>query len=360
MHQRNRNLFSFLAVLVTAGLITGIGSIFLVLIDQLDGGPQLVSGDVNGQLSPLVAEPTFNTLGTHAGTVLSVKAAKGAPLIASGGYDNTAQLWDRNSGQSIPLPHDSRVNALAFSESNDLLVTGSSSGDVAVWFTPSGQLSDRAAGESGPVVSIAVSAKGKTVAMGSSQGSLLLWTITAGSNLQRSATLLTAGASVNAVAFHPIDENIMVSGNQDGLIQVWDTAERQPILTLDGGLSEIASLVVSNNGQYVASGSNDNAIRVWDLETGTLRQTLTGHDSLVSAVAFSPDGTLLASSSYDESLKVWAWDRGLVLCTLKGHAGFVYSVDFTDSGNTLVSGGYDSTIKTWDLTANQNQSCLPL
>ena len=218
------------------------------------------------------------------------------------------------------------------------------------------------------------------MAVGSDQGSLTLWTITAGSNLQRLATLLPAGVPISAVAFHPIDDNLVLSGGQDGLVRVWDIDENAIAFTLDDGTqgngaqgdltpdsraqangpSKIVSIAKSNNGQYVASGSDDKTIRVWELASGKLIQTLTGHDSLVSDIDFSPDGTLLVSSSYDESLKVWEWARGLSLCTLEGHAGFVYSVAFTDSGNTLVSGGYDGTVRTWDLTATENQDCLPL
>ena len=380
MYQRNRNLFSFLAVLVTAGLITGVVGIFLALADQLGGGSQLVSSGIDSELSPAAAEPAFETLGSHSATVLSVSAAEDAPLIASGSYDNVAQLWDRNSKQTIPLPHDGRVNALTFSEENDLLVTGASSGELAVWFTPSGQLSDTVQTAAGQITSVAVAPRGKTVAVGSDQGSLTLWTITAGSNLQRLATLLPAGVPISAVAFHPIDDNLVLSGGQDGLVRVWDIDENAIAFTLDDGTqgngaqgdltpdsraqangpSKIVSIAMSNNGQYVASGSDDNIIRVWELESGKLIQTLNGHDSLVSDIDFSPDGTLLVSSSYDESLKVWEWARGLSLCTLEGHAGFVYSVAFTDSGNTLVSGGYDGTVRTWDLTATENQDCLPL
>lgn len=364
MYQRNRNLFSFLAVLITAGLITGIGGLFLVLVDQLGSAPQLVSGGVSVSdvdSTPLTpTEPVSKTLGTHDAIVLSVSAANDAPLIASGSYDNTAQLWDRNSQQAIPLPHNGRVNALTFAEKNDLLVTGSSAGEIAVWFTPSGQLSDTVQTQSGPIMSVAVNAKDKRVVAGSAQGGLTLWQITAGSNLQRLTTLSAAGSPINAVAFHPVDDNIVVSGDQNGLIRVWNMTRNKTSLTLDGGPDEIVSMAVSPDGQYVASGSDDKTIRVWNLTTGALLQTLTDHDLLVSAVAFSPDGRLLVSSSYDESVKVWAWTQGLALCTLKGHSGFVNSVAVTDGGNTLVSGGYDGTIRLWDLTATENQDCLSL
>ena len=42
MYQRNRNLFSFLAVLCTAGLIAGAGGLFLIFANQL-GGTRLIA-----------------------------------------------------------------------------------------------------------------------------------------------------------------------------------------------------------------------------------------------------------------------------------------------------------------------------
>ncbi|MEL7332462.1 MAG: WD40 repeat domain-containing protein [Cyanobacteria bacterium J06560_2] len=369
MYQRNRNLFSFLAVLLTAGLITGVGSIFLLLSDQLGGAPRLVANntgiDSTGIDSPAEAPPAspFEVLGTHDATVLTVAAAQNSPLVASGSYDNTVRLWNRNSQDAITLTHSGRVNDLAFTSTGTQLVTGSGAGELTLWSVASGKAAAVVQGQSGRISSLAVNGKEDMMASGSSKGALQVWSLMSADSktgaIEPWETLVSVGPMINAIAFHPIDANILITGDQDGLLQIWDVAQQQQIMTLDDGADRIVSLAISNSGRYVASGSYDQTARVWDLETGELLQTLYGHDFVVADVAFSPDGTVLASSSYDESIKTWDWAKGQVLCTLEGHSGFVYSVGFSDSGNTLVSGGYDGTVRTWDLTAPVNSECLP-
>ncbi|MGB5914998.1 MAG: WD40 repeat domain-containing protein, partial [Phormidesmis sp.] len=97
MHQNNRNLFSLWAVLVAAGVITSIGSVFLLLTDQLGSGPQLVLDALPSRI-PISTLP-FETVDTHSAIVLSVSATTDAqtdtPLVASGSYDSTVRLWAR-------------------------------------------------------------------------------------------------------------------------------------------------------------------------------------------------------------------------------------------------------------------------
>ncbi len=59
------------------------------------------------------------------------------------------------------------------------------------------------------------------------------------------------------------------------------------------------------DGKLLASGSsNDVVIQIWDVATGNTVVTCTGHSSNVENVAWSPDGQRLASISADDTSKV--------------------------------------------------------
>lgn len=356
MTSNNRNLFPLFAVLLSAGLIAGLGGMFLLISDRLASGSRVVSGLEGSPRSPAAPNAT-RTLGTHTATVLSVAAGTTSPLVASGSYDNTVKLWNRNSKEDVrSLPHQGRVNDLVFTNDTQRLITGSGSGNVSLWDVPSGDLVAVFSGNSGRITSVALSLDDTVLAVGSEDGTVQT-RILGSDELTNPNTLETIGPKINALAFHPINPNLLLSGDQEGTVRVWDLAQQRNILTLEDDADRIVSLSVHRDG-YVASGSYDNTIRIWNIENGQLTHLLKGHDFVVSDVAFSPDGQLLASASYDESIKIWNWQKSEVLCTLNGHSGFVYDLAFSDVGDTLISGGYDGTVRTWDLAEIAEGRCL--
>ena len=403
MYQNNKNIFPIAAVLATAGIIVGVCGAILIGSDRIGREADVAVGSTGSELemgssaaiasdSPpkQVTSSTLSTvLGAHSATVLNVSAPSESPngsldssLIASGSYDNTVKIWsagDRAGDMRVEvqsLPHSGRVNALAFIPNPDAstaikhsksaeqrLVTGSGSGEIKLWDATSGELMTTIADQSGRIMSLAASPDGTFFASGGSNGSIKVWPVEAIAQQQsqtslRGEVLTGIGPQIDALAFHPIDSNLLISGDHNGTIQVWDLERKEPTLTLTSDSDQIASIAISPDGRYLASGSYDNLIRIWNLETGQLEQTLLGHYKVVADVAFSPDGKVLASSSYDETIKLWNWASASELCTLSGHSGFVYSVAFTDQGTSLVSGGFDGTVRTWDLAAPNNQRCL--
>jgi U3 small nucleolar RNA-associated protein 12 len=54
------------------------------------------------------------------------------------------------------------------------------------------------------------------------------------------------------------------SAGKDGKLKEWDADKFERIVTLDGHLSEIWSLAVSNDGKFVITGSHDKSIRLWE------------------------------------------------------------------------------------------------
>lgn len=357
MTPKNRNLFPFFAVLVSAGLIAGLGGIFLLISDRLDSGARVVSSLEGAELDS-VRERATRTLGSHEATVLSVAAGATSPIVASGSYDNTVKLWNRDNPEEVrSLLHKGRINDLLFTADTQRLVTGSGSGDISLWDVASGALVSTLSGNSGRITSVALSSDDATLAIGSGDGAIKTWRLGRDSETTRPSTIKPIGPMVNALAFHPIDPNLLVSGDQEGAVRVWDLAQQKNSLTLEDNADRIVSVSVNNDG-YIASGSYDATIRIWNIESGQLTQLLKGHDFVVADVAFSPDGNLLASASYDESIKIWDWRRSEVLCTLNGHSGFVYSVAFSDAGSILISGGYDGTVRSWDLAAIADGECL--
>jgi WD40 repeat protein len=162
-----------------------------------------------------------------------------------------------------------------------------------------------------------------------------LWDVAAHRPIGR---LAGQSGPVNSVAFSP-DGKTLASGSTDGTVLLWDVATHQPIgAPLTGQNASIfsvvfsASVAFSPDGNILASGNNDGTVRLWDVATHhQIGNPLIGHIGPVHSVAFSPDGKTLASGSTDQTVRFWrvaaprqkmanAADLARYLCALTGRS----------------------------------------
>jgi WD40 repeat protein len=206
----------------------------------------------------------------------------------------------------------------------------------------------------GPVVSVAWSPNGKTLASGSGDQTVKLWETATGKLLR---TLQGHADEVSSVAWSP-DGKILASGSYDQTVKLWEAATGKLLSTLQGHTGQVCSVAWSPDGKTLASGSSDQTVKLWEAATGKLLSTLQGHSDPVWSVAWSPDGKTLASGSSDQTVKLWEAATGKVLTTLQGHTGEVGSVAWSPDGKTLASGSYDQTVKLWEAATDKLLSTL--
>jgi len=236
--------------------------------------------------------------------------------------------------------HSDRVMSVVFSPDGKTLASGSDDNTIKLW-SLDGQLLNTLYGHSDRVMSIVFSPDGKTLASGSWDKTIKLWSI--GGKLLN--TLYGHSGGVESVVFSP-DGKTLASGSWDNTIKLW-SIDGQMLKTLSGHSDGVISVVFSPDGKMLASGSDDKAIQLWSID-GHLLNTLSGHSDGVISVVFSPDGKTLASGSWDNTIKLWSID-GQLLNTLFGHSDGVRSVAFSPGGKALASGSDDKTIKIWSI-----------
>ena len=206
-----------------------------------------------------------------------------------------------------------------------------------------------------PVLSVAYSPDGKTIASGSSDKTVKLWDVTTGENI---ASLEGHTWEIRSVAFSPDGRTLASAGGRDRTLKLWDVATRKNIATLSGHGELVVSVAYSPDGKTIASGSWDTTIKLWDAATGRSIHTLNGHSNYVSSVKFSPNGKTIASGSADKTVKLWDISSGKNIATLTGHSAYVSSVAFSPDGKILASGSADGTVKLWDLANDTNSATL--
>ncbi|PYS77148.1 MAG: hypothetical protein DMF66_10875, partial [Acidobacteria bacterium] len=212
--------------------------------------------------------------------------------------------------------HAMRVDALAFSPDARLVASGSADNTARLWDAETGRELRRLAGHAGYVRAVAFSPDGRTLASGSTDGTVRVWDVATGAEVK---TLAGAG-SVVSLAFSP-DGHALAAGTMEKTIKLFDANSWVESRTLAGHQNQVTSLAFGAGGRTLASGCKDGSVKLWDVSTGRELRALAGHAGLVKSVAFSPDGQLLASASFDGTVKLWKTADGSEARTLRGFAG---------------------------------------
>jgi len=111
------------------------------------------------------------------------------------------------------------------------------------------------------------------------------------------------------------DGKTIVSGSMDRTIKVWDTISQTCIATLSGHAGGVSSVALSADSKTVISGSHDRTIKIWDIASQSCIATLHGHSAWIKKVALSADARMLVSIADDRTMRIW--DMGTQKCTAK-------------------------------------------
>ncbi len=152
---------------------------------------------------------------------------------------------------------------------------------------------------------------------------------TLGVALQRTADAEAVAALADAMGFEP---RVVRTGNGD---------------LADGHIGAVVS--VASAGALVASGGEDGVVRLWDLAERRLVRAHRAHTGWVFAVALSRDGLTVASAGDDGMIRLWRTDTGVPLGVLSGHSRRIRGLAFSGSGAFLVSGAEDGRVCVWDV-----------
>ncbi|MEG4076139.1 AAA-like domain-containing protein [Microcoleus sp. Pol14C2] len=319
-------------------------------IDSLaNSSPQLPSQVRQVLQQTIYGTAEFNRLLGHSSPVLAVDVSPDGQLIATGGGDQTAKVWQRDGTLLHTLQHTiSSVYALRFSPDSQRLVTSSVDGNIYLW-SREGKLLKTFQGHKAAIWAIAVSPDGERIASASEDGTIRLWSFD-GKPLK---TLSGHQGAVWGVAFSP-DGNLLASSSTDNSVKVW-TLDGELVRTLEGHSASVwdveFALVADNSGAKrpaIISASADNTVKLWQPD-GTLLRTLSGHSSEVFEVAISTAGDVIASASADQTINLWKPD-GTLLKVLKGHQSGIRGLAFIPNSQMVVSASDDNTARLWNPT----------
>jgi WD40 repeat protein/energy-coupling factor transporter ATP-binding protein EcfA2 len=270
----------------------------------------------------------------------------------------TLQASDRRAVAFLRGP-GGPVRSLAFSPNGRTLALGTEAGAVLLWDTVHRRrLGPPASAQQDAVQALAFSPDGRTLASAGSDGRVVLRDAGSG---QRLGDLLSADAdhtAILSVTFSPDGRTMAggasvktASGGMRHAVLVWDVEQRRLLgelpVAADG---DLASLAFSRNGRRVEAASLDGAVTVWDLAGRRAERSLPGRaDSQATQAALGGGGRVLALATGRGTVDLWDVPRRLRLSRpLTGHVGVVEDVAVSADGRMVAAGGFDKKVIVWD------------
>ena len=302
-------------------------------------GRLFVTGDGDGKLR--FARPDgagIQEIDAHAGGVLSVTFTTDESMLLSTGCDNTAKIWNPESGELIHVlrGHTGWV----------------CDGDSNHW--------------------------AQAVTAGFDQ------TIRVWENGREVRQLPTEGGTAEAVAWAK-GKNVVAAGFRDGTIRLFDPDKGVELKRFVGHTDRVQDVVFTPDGRHILSGSYDRSMRVWNVESGKQVAIVEHEKHIFNTLAVAPGGQHVFSAGgiwkpdeetndwkpeQDYAIRMWRLPIGLVLpaappasgavaevkhvAQLEGHGGPVFGLAVTADGQTALSTSDDYYTRIWD-PANRKQ-----
>lgn len=163
---------------------------------------------------------------------------------------------------------------------------------------------------------------------------------------------------VTSIDFSP-DGQTLVSGDRDGLIQLWSTETWQESETpYSGHTKSILDLVFSPDGKKLASVSLDNLLIQWKVDsTDNVKSTQAKLVGGAASVAYSSDNTCIVTGGNDFQINIWDAEDLKILQTIAFSSRIIDIVSIKNSRHFII-GGNDQKVALLDITDGANVTQL--
>ncbi|RLN41133.1 hypothetical protein C2845_PM01G40620 [Panicum miliaceum] len=235
--------------------------------------------------------------------ILSMDIHPSKDIVATGGIDTNAVLFDRPSGQILCTltGHSKKITTLKFVPHDELFVTGSADKTVRIWqesengnYNCVHTLKDHTA----EVEAVTVHATQKYFVTASKDNSWCFYDISTGSCLTQVGEA-SGQEGYTSASFHP-DGLILGTGTTDAVVKIWDVKTQLNVAKFEGHVGPVTAMSFSENGYFLATAAHD-GVKLWDLRKLRNFRTFSPYDSdtPTNAVEFDFSGNYLAIGGSD-------------------------------------------------------------
>lgn len=263
--------------------------------------------------------------------LMNGSASSDGKWIAAFAADGTLLLWNTKTWDRRELFSNYKVSlgadGLAFSPDSSRLFVGDANGLIQIFDANSGTAIKKLQ-DMGGVDQFAFSEDGGRLATWNYKG-ITIWDISAAKEVR----FFPEKSRFTALTLNR-DGNLLITGTEDGKIQIWEVRKGQCISEMDLRARDwVNFFALDEKRKLLLSAQGQDDIGVWDLATGKKQRDLKAHTDQVDWLKLLPEKQTLFSISDDGTLKVWNYVTGVMVSSWDVPPGFV-----TDRGEWLVSG----------------------
>ena len=249
----------------------------------------------------------------HGGRVRACVVLERGGRILSASHDSTVKVWNLDGYQEQRVfqrlaGHDGAVLAATFAPNGDVF-SASQDRTVAGWATKTGKLDRQLReGHSFLASNTEIYAKGTRMVTAAGDRTVRGWEIATGSQLFE-----LSNTGIGAVATVSSDEQWLLTGGPDHIIQIWELAKLsengKPVQFLAGHKGDVTSIDFSADGRWLVSGDDRGLVLVWDWSNRTLVSKVAEHTSRINAIeVIGADKFAVASN--DRTAAIWSLPNG--------------------------------------------------
>ncbi|KAB8112931.1 hypothetical protein EE612_051735 [Oryza sativa] len=322
--------------------------------------PTLASIDAIERYTQISSHPLHKT---NKPGILSMDIHPSKDIIATGGIDTNAVLFDRPSGQILCTltGHSKKITSLKFVPRDELFVTGSADKTVKIWqgseegnYNCIHTLKDHTA----EVEAVTVHATQKYFVTASKDNTWCFYDIPSGSCLTQVGES-SGQEGYTSASFHP-DGLILGTGTTEAVVKIWDVKTQSNVAKFEGHVGPVTAMSFSENGYFLATAALD-GVKLWDLRKLRNFRTISPYDSdtPTNSVEFDFSGSYLAVGGSDTRVYQVAnvkleWNLVKTLPDLSG-TGKVTNVKFGTDAKYIAVGSMDRNLRIFGLPGEDDQ-----
>lgn len=227
-----------------------------------DGALVTVPSDHNTlRVWDLASGKLLHELRGHGGSVYQAAFSSDGTYLVTASADGCARVWDTKTGKTrqVLCTKSGEAKAAIFLKQDQMIAIGSQNGSIALWNVSTGQLVSELDHIAGAVENLQASANGSRFLIMGEWGTAYLWDAT---HLKRIASLREQRERIQAASFSP-DGQWLLTTAYDGKLRIFDT--QHGALRFWAHHAGTNQGFVSRDNRYLVSGSQEGSIEIWML-----------------------------------------------------------------------------------------------